>query len=69
MRLILLRRLAIALGLAFGVALLFVPWLGPLGRGLQAELFGLLAFFFLAAIASTASRGPVVSRSSILPSR
>ena len=59
MRLIVLRRLAIAFGLALGVTLLFVPWLGPVGRGLQAELFGLLAFFFLAGIASTASRSPV----------
>lgn len=69
MRLNLLRRLALALGLVFGVALLFVPWLGLSGRGLQAELFGLLAFFLLAGIASTASRSPVASRSSIVPSR
>ena len=65
MRPILLRRLAIALGLTFGMVLLFVSWLGPVGRGLQAELFGLLAFFFLAGIASTASR----SRVSSVPSR
>ncbi|MDB4977288.1 MAG: hypothetical protein JWN48_5629 [Myxococcaceae bacterium] len=45
-----LRTLAIGLSVALALALLFAPYEG---RGLQAELFASLAFFLLAAFAST----------------